>query len=93
LFGWAIGPGVGDYQAWVTDGQAPWAGLMPAGEVPAGHWVPYVVVADLDAAVKQALALGASVIKDKTLGPAGTSVTVSAPDGAPIALFSPAPAG
>ena len=90
LFGWEIGSGAGDYHGWIIDGAQPWAGILPAGAVPAGRWVPYVPVADLDAAVKQALALGGTVVKDRTTGPAGTSVTVTDPGGALIALFSPA---
>jgi uncharacterized protein len=89
LFGWTIGPGVGDYQGFVTDGGQPWAGLIPSGAASAGRWVPYVVVEDLDAAAKQAVALGATVVKDKTVGPAGTSVTVADPGGALVALFAP----
>jgi hypothetical protein len=90
LFGWTIGPGAGDYHGWMTDSGQPWAGIAPAGAVPAGQWVPYVVVDDLDAAAKQAVALGGSVVKEKTAGPAGTSVTVADPGGALIALFTPA---
>jgi predicted enzyme related to lactoylglutathione lyase len=90
LFGWTIGPGAGDYQGWITDGDQPWAGILPAQAVPAGRWVPYVVVDDLDAAAKQAVALGGTVVRDKTVGPAGTSVTVADPGGALVALFAPA---
>jgi len=90
LFGWTIGPGAGDYQGWMTDGGQPWAGIIPAGRAPAGRWVPYLLVDDLDAAAKQAVALGGSVVQEKTAGPAGTSVTVTDPGGALIALFTPA---
>jgi predicted enzyme related to lactoylglutathione lyase len=82
LFGWPIGPGAGDYQAWITDGFRPWAGGMCAG-----RWVPYVVVDDLDAAAKQAVELGGRVVRDKTTGPAGTSITVADPGGAWVAPF------
>jgi uncharacterized protein len=93
LFGWTIGPAAGDYQAWMTDGGQPWAGISPAGAVPAGRWLPYVLVADLDAAAKQAVELGGSLVQDKTVGPAGTSVTIADPGGALLALFTPAAAG
>ena len=66
LFGWTIGPGAGDYHGWMTDSGRPWAGITPAGAVPAGQWVPYVVVDDLDAAAEQAVALGGSVVQEKT---------------------------
>jgi predicted enzyme related to lactoylglutathione lyase len=90
LFGWAVGPGAGDYQAWITDGAQPWAGIVPAGAAPAGRWVPYVVVDDLDAAAKQAVELGGRVVRDRTAGPAGTSVLVADPGDALVALFVPA---
>ena len=94
LFGWPIGPGAGEYQGWITDGDRPWAGILPAatgtaGGVPAGRWVPYVAVDDLDAAAKQAIELGGRVVRDKTTGPAGTSVTVADPSGGLVALFTP----
>ena len=91
LFGWSVGPGAGEYRGWLTDGEQPWAGLLPAGAVPAGTWVPYVVVDDLDAATKQAVALGGRVVRERTTGPAGTSVLVADPGNAPVALFTPAP--
>lgn len=87
LFGWAIGPGMGDYRDFMTDGEQPWAGIT-AGE--AGRWVPYVVVDDLDSATKQATALGGRVVRARTAGPAGTSVLVADPGGAVVALFTPA---
>jgi predicted enzyme related to lactoylglutathione lyase len=90
LFGWTIGPGAGDYQGWITDGDQPWAGIAAAGAADGGRWVPYVVVDDLDAAVRQAVGLGGTVVKDRTAGPAGTSITVADPGGALIALFTPA---
>lgn len=90
LFGWATGPGAGAYQDWLLDGGQPWAGTVAAGEVPAGRWVPYLAVDDLDTAVKKAIELGGSVVRGKVTGPAGTSVTVSDPGGAVIALFTPA---
>jgi predicted enzyme related to lactoylglutathione lyase len=93
LFGWQIGPGMGDYRGFVTDGGQPWAGLAPAADGTAGRWVPYVVVEDLDAAAKRATELRGTVIRDRTTGPAGTSVLVADPGGAVIALFTPAAAG
>jgi hypothetical protein len=89
LFGWTIGPGMGDYQGFVTDGEQPWAGILPADAASAGRWIPYVVD-DLDAAAKQAIALGGSIVRDKTVGPAGNSIVVTDPAGAPVALFTPA---
>jgi len=58
LFGWTISPGMGDYQSFVTDGEQPWAGIVPGDPATAGRWIPYLVVDDLDAAAKQAAAPG-----------------------------------
>jgi predicted enzyme related to lactoylglutathione lyase len=90
LFGWDAVPGAGDYRGWVADGEQPWAGFLAAGGAPAGRWIPYVVVDDLDAATKQATALGGTVVRDRATGPAGSSVLVADPGGATVALFRPA---
>lgn len=90
LFGWETEPGAGSYQDWLLDGGQPWAGTVPAGAVPAGHWIPYVAVDNLAVAVSQAADLGGTVIRDKVTGPAGSSVIVADPGGALIALFTPA---
>ena len=47
------------------------------------------MVEDLDAAAKQAVALGGSVVRDTTVGPAGTSIVVTDSGGAAVALFTP----
>jgi predicted enzyme related to lactoylglutathione lyase len=91
LFGWAIAPAgnAGPYQAWITDGQQPWAGIVHADEAASAGWLPYVVVEDLDEAAKRAASLGATVIAGPADGPAGTSVTIADPAGARLALFKP----
>jgi uncharacterized protein len=91
LFGWAIAPAgdAGNYQAWITDGQQPWAGIAHADTAGAARWLPYVVVEDLDEAAKRAVSLGATVIAGPADGPAGTSVTIADPGGAQLALFKP----
>jgi uncharacterized protein len=93
LFGWAVAPAgdAGPYQAWITDGSQPWAGIVQAGTAAGAGWLPYVVVEDLDSAAKRAVSLGATVIAGPADGPAGTSVTVSDPGGARLALFKPHP--
>jgi hypothetical protein len=90
MFGWAVAPagGAGHYQAWITDGQEPWAGVVQA-DAAAGQWLPYVVVEDLDEAAGRAVSLGATVVAGATAGPAGTSVTIADPGGAQLALFKP----
>jgi len=92
LFGWTIAPAgeAGHYQAWITDGQQPWAGIAQAGAT-GGGWLPYVVVEDLDEAAERAVSLGAAVVAGPAAGPAGTSVTIADPGGAQLALFKPHP--
>jgi uncharacterized protein len=91
LFGWAIAPAgdAGPYQAWITDGQQPWAGIVQAASADGAGWLPYVVVEDLDEAAKRAVSLGATVITGPADGPAGASVTIADPSGARLALFKP----
>lgn len=90
LFGWSASDGAGGYSTWFSDGGQPWAGVAQAGPaVPAGRWVPYVVVDDLDDATKRAVSLGATVVAEATQGPGGTSVTIVDPAGAHVALFVP----
>jgi uncharacterized protein len=93
LLGWATAPGgdAGPYQAWITDGQQPWAGIVQADAAAVPGWLPYVVVEDLDEAAKRAKSLGATVIAGPASGPAGTSVTIADPGGARLALFKPHP--
>ena len=48
-----------------------------------------VVVDDLGKATEQAVSLGATVVREASAGPAGTSVTIADPGGAQLALFTP----
>jgi uncharacterized protein len=91
LLGWAIAPAgdAGPYQAWITDGQQPWAGIVQADPAAGAGWLPYVVVGDLDEAAKRAVSLGATVIAGPAEGPAGAAVTITDPGGARLALFKP----
>lgn len=91
LFGWTIGKAAvaGRYQAWLTDGDQPWAGITQADPATSGRWLPYVVVDDLEASTKRAVERGASVVVEATDGPAGTAVTIADPEGAQVALFKP----
>ena len=91
LLGWTISPteDAGPYRGWIIDGEQPWAGVVEADDATAGHWVPYVQVDDLDAATQKATALGATIVQDKSEGPAGTAVTIADPAGALLALWVP----
>lgn len=93
LFGWAVAPAgnAGPYQAWITNGEQPWAGIVQAGMAAGAGWLPYVAVEDLDGAAKRAVSLGATVIAGPVDGPAGTTVTIADPGGAQLALFKPHP--
>lgn len=53
-------------------------------------WIPYAQVDDLDAATKKAKKLGATVLKDRTRGPAGEFSIVRDPGGAAVALWQKA---
>jgi len=59
MFGWAVAPAgnAGPYQAWITDGQQPWAGITQAAAADDAGWLPYVVVEDLDEAARRAVSL------------------------------------
>lgn len=54
------------------------------------EWIPFVAVEDVDAATKRAVALGASLVRDKSRGPAGEFTVVRDPGGAALALWKKA---
>jgi uncharacterized protein len=64
----------------------PFAGLG-GREGDAAGWLPYLRVEDVDAATQKAVELGASLIKEKTRGPAGQFAVVRDPGGAAVALW------
>jgi uncharacterized protein len=72
----------------VAGEERPWAAIAADGQASAG-WLPYVQVDDVDRASARALELGATVLRDKTRGPAGEYTTIADPTGAPIALWQP----
>jgi predicted enzyme related to lactoylglutathione lyase len=93
MFGWDVADaGIGGYRSWIGAGPQPWAGIVATKPDTTGQWLPYVVVDDLDRATKQAVSLGATVVRDASEGPAGTSVRIADPGGAQLALFKPYPA-
>jgi predicted enzyme related to lactoylglutathione lyase len=90
MFGWDIADAeVGGYRSWIGGDPQPWAGIVAAAPGTAGQWLPYVVVDNLDRATKQAVSLGATIVREAADGPAGTSVTIADPGGAELALFKP----
>lgn len=50
-------------------------------------WIPFAEVDDVDAATRKARELGASVVAEKTRGPAGEYSIVCDPGGAAVALW------
>lgn len=85
LLGWKPSDGPAGMTFFMGE-KGPFAGLGAKQEATAG-WVPYVQVEDLDAATKKATKLGATVLKDKTRGPAGDFTVVRDPGGASVALW------
>ena len=51
------------------------------------EWIPFVAVDDVDAATQRATALGATLLRDKSRGPAGEFTVVRDPGGAALALW------
>lgn len=55
-----------------------------------GEWIPFVAVEDVEVATEHAVALGASLLREKTRGPAGEFTVVRDPGGAALALWKKA---
>jgi uncharacterized protein len=54
------------------------------------EWIPFVAVEDVDAATTRAVTLGASLLREKSRGPAGEFTVVRDPGGAAMALWKKA---
>lgn len=101
VIGWTITPfdtgGGKPYDMW-THGETPLGGVMElpeearaAGAPP--HWMAYVAVADAAASTARAQELGASVhVPPTDIPTVGTFSVIADPQGATIALFTPAEA-
>jgi len=50
-------------------------------------WVPYVQVKNVDQSTQEAKKLGATLLKEKTRGPAGEFTVIRDPGGATLALW------
>lgn len=100
LFGWQATPFVPEgmpaggppYLLFKTDANDMGAGGMvqaPAPGIPA-HWVPYVVVASVDASLAKAAELGAKVLVPvMSVGDVGRIAVIQDPHGATIGLHEP----
>lgn len=54
------------------------------------EWIPFVAVDDVEAATKRAVSLGATLLREKSRGPAGEFTVVRDPGGAALALWKKA---
>lgn len=88
LLQWEI-EGGGGQPAMVKGPDGPWASLAPNADGDS-QWVPYVQVEDVDAARERAGQLGATIVSEKTAGPAGDFAVIADPAGAMLALWQPA---
>lgn len=68
------------------EGDRPWSGMAASEALPTG-WLPYAQVDDLEASIERAEALGATILKGRTRGPAGDFVVVRDPAGGALALW------
>jgi predicted enzyme related to lactoylglutathione lyase len=71
-----------------ADGE-PWGGVteLPAGDARTPQWVPYLPVGDVDKATRDAVTLGATVVRNRTDLPAGSVAVITDPGGATLALW------
>jgi len=87
LLGWRASDGPAGMKMLARD-KAPIAGLGPADG--GAGWLPFAEVDDVDASTRRAVKLGATVVKEKTRGPAGEFSVVRDPGGATVALWQKA---
>jgi predicted enzyme related to lactoylglutathione lyase len=76
----------------LTAGAGPFAALGSKGERygTENAWIPFVQVDDVDRATKKAISLGASLVREKSPGPAGEFSIIRDPAGAPMGLWKKA---
>lgn len=76
----------------LSAGAGPFAALGGASERYGDReeWVPFVAVEDVGAATARAVGLGATLVREKSRGPAGEFTVVRDPGGAALALWKKA---
>ncbi|MFC9437759.1 VOC family protein [Nocardia sp. NPDC057030] len=90
MFGWPITESSAGTM--FGDGDGPWGGFTPLadGDSRRPQWIPYVPVPDVDAAARQAVALGGRIVKPRIDLPPGSVVVIDEPGGATLALWQAA---
>lgn len=90
LFGWTVSDSPGG--AVFTGPDGPWGGLTPLAEQDSRRpqWIPYAPVADLDDALRKAVELGATVVRERVDLPPGSVAVIDDPSGATMALWQSA---
>ncbi len=87
LLGWHAAPGPAGLTL-LSGAEGPLAAIAATdGE---RGWIPFAQVSDVDAATNAATRLGATVLKEKSRGPAGEFTIVRDPGGAAVALWQQA---
>ena len=88
LLDWKSSDGPGGLTMLATDA-GPFAALGSKEERcgDRDEWIPFVAVEDVEAATKRAVALGATLLREKSRGPAGEFTVVRDPGGAALALW------
>jgi predicted enzyme related to lactoylglutathione lyase len=87
LLGWQSSDGPGGMTIF-AESKGPFAAVSEKDG--AAGWLPYVQVDDVDVATEKARSLGATVVRERTRGPAGDFTIVRDPGGASVALWQKA---
>jgi predicted enzyme related to lactoylglutathione lyase len=87
LLGWESSDGPGGMAMFVGS-KGPFAAVSEKDG--ATGWLPYVQVDDVEEATAKAKSLGATVVRERTRGPAGEFTIVRDPGGASVALWQKA---
>ncbi|HEY4021810.1 MAG TPA: VOC family protein [Pseudonocardiaceae bacterium] len=90
LFGWSVTDSPGG--ALFTDQDGPWGGLTQLAEADPRRpqWIPYAPVSDLADALRRAVELGATVVRERVDLPQGSVAVIDDPSGASMALWQSA---
>jgi predicted enzyme related to lactoylglutathione lyase len=94
LFDWQIQelPVMGQIYRMIMAGPGPIGGIMEESNIPLSHWMPYVAVADVDAAAAKCKSLGGTVCVPPTDIPGtGRFSVVGDPQGAYFSLYKGLP--